>query len=210
MKKVVKVLKKIFDVLCWITVIILVASVVISFIAHLRGTVPTVFGYSVYRVSSGSMSPELEVGDVILGKSVENPAELKVGDVVTYQGSGEMTGELITHEVIVAPQEENGELMLQTKGIANEVPDSPISADKVVSVMVCEVPFLSALYNFFFSPWGLLAIIGLIILVFIDELIVMIKTLTGNDTKAKPKDINEIIGRMQNEDAQQETEDDSE
>lgn len=197
MKKVIKVFKKIFDILCWVIIAVLVASVVISFISKINGTAPTVFGYSVYRVSSGSMEPELKIGDVILGKSVDDPKSIKVGDIVTYKGSGELAGLLITHQVIVAPYEENGELMLQTKGVANEIADTPIKADRVQSVVICEIEFLAHFYNFFFSSWGLLAVIALIILVFIDELIILVKTIAGVKPKSQQADIDDIIGRIQ-------------
>lgn len=197
-------LKRIFKifrtVLCWICIALLILMVISLVTAKIKGMQPSIFGYSVYRVSSGSMEPELEVGDVILGKSVKDPMEIKVGDVVTYKGSGELSGMLITHKVIVAPAEEDGVIMLQTKGIANDIPDSPINADRVVSVVVCELEFLEYFYNFFFSPWGLLTIIALIILVFIDEVIAVIRNLTGNDVKREKKDINEIIGRIKSED----------
>lgn len=199
MKKVFKVLKKILDIFCWVIIAVLVASVIISVIARFNGTVPSVFGYSVYRVSSGSMEPELKIGDVILGKSVDNPESIKVGDIVTYKGSGELTGMFITHKVIVAPHEENGELMLQTKGIANEVADSPINVDRVQSVVICEIEFLAHFYNFFFSSWGLLAIIALIILVFIDELVNLVKTIAGVKPKNKQANIDDIIGKIQSE-----------
>ncbi len=201
MKKALKICKKIFDVLCWVVIAVLVASVVISFVSRFNGTNPSVFGYSVYRVSSGSMRPELEIGDVILGKSVKDPMSIKVGDVVTYKGSGELSGMLITHKVIVAPEEIEGEIMLQTKGVANEVADAPINADRVVSVVICEIEFLAAFYNYFFSPWGLLTVIALIILVFIDELIVMVKTITKNDDKPEKKSIDDIIVRLKSENA---------
>lgn len=198
MKKVIKVLKKIFDIFSWVLIAVLVASVIISVIAKFNGTNPSIMGYSVYRVSSGSMEPELMVGDVILGKKVDDPMTIKEGDVITYKGSGTLEGKLITHKVIVAPVEENGVISLQTQGIANNVPDAPITADRVVSVVVKEVAFLTAFYNFFFSPWGLLAIVALIILVFIDEVIAIIRSTIGLELpKKKDKvDINDIIDRI--------------
>ncbi|MBQ7810454.1 MAG: signal peptidase I [Clostridia bacterium] len=206
-------LKKVFrilrTVLCWLCIALLLIVVISLVTAKIQGSYPSVFGHSIYRVSSGSMSPELEVGDVILGKSVSDPMDIKVGDIVTYKGSGELSGMLITHKVIVAPEEVDGVLTLQTKGIANEIPDSPISAERVVSVVVCEVEFLAAFYNFFFSPWGLLTVIALIILVFIDEVIAIIRNLTGNDLKTEKKDINEIIGRIKSEEVDNDTENES-
>lgn len=199
MKKAVKIAKTIFDILCWILIIVLVLSVITSVISKFNGATPSFFGYSILRVSSGSMEPELEVGDVIISKSFDDPMNIKVGDIVTYKGSGELSGMLITHEVIVAPENIDGEVMLQTKGTANDVPDAPINADRVVSVYICEVEFLRVFFNYFFSPWGLLTIIALIVLIFIDEVIALIKNLTGNTSKPKAKNIDEIIGRIQKE-----------
>ncbi|MBQ8572018.1 MAG: signal peptidase I [Ruminococcus sp.] len=210
MKKALKIIKKCFDIFSWILIAVLVVSVAFSLISRINGTNPSVFGYSVYRVSSGSMRPELEVGDVILGKSVKDPMSIKVGDVVTYKGRGELAGKLITHKVIEAPEEVDGEIVLRTKGVANEVADAPINADRVVSVVVCEIEFLAAFYNYFFSPWGLLTVIALIILVFIDELIAMIKTITKNDVKIEKKSIDDIIVRIQNENSSEFNSEDAE
>lgn len=202
MRKALKIGKKIFDILSWILIAVLVLTVIFTVVSRINNSTPSLFGYSIYRVSSGSMSPELEVGDVILGKAVDDPMEITVGDIVTYEGRGELSGKLITHKVIVAPHEEEGIIKLQTKGVANEIPDSPINVDRVVSVVITKVEFLTAFYDFFFSPWGLLTAIALIILVFIDELIIMAKTIAGFDKTQKPKSIDEIIDRMQNENAE--------
>lgn len=203
MKRIIKKAKKILNVLCWIVICVLAISIVMAFVARINGTNPTILGYSVFRISSGSMEPELLVGDVILGKSATAPEEIKVGDVVTYKGSGNLEGELITHKVIIAPHEEDGTIMLQTQGTANDIPDAPIEADRVISVMVRKLPFLNHFYNFFLSPWGLLAIIALIVFVFIDELILFIKTITGKNSVKNGENINEIIERLQAEKAQQ-------
>ncbi len=203
MKKALKIGKSILDVLCWVLIAVLAISIVSSFVARLKGTNPTFFGYSVFRVASGSMEPELKVGDVILSKTVSDPMDIQVGDVVTYKGSGMMTGSLITHEVIVAPTHEDGRLMLQTKGIANDIPDEPIEADRVVSVMICKLTFLNAFYSFFFSSGGLLTIIALVLFIFIDELIVFVKTAMGHKSPKESKNIDDIIGRLQTENQQQ-------
>ena len=81
--------------------------------------------------------------------------------------------------------------------VANEIADTPIKADRVQSVVICEIEFLAHFYNFFFSSWGLLAVIALIILVFIDELIILVKTIAGVKPKSQQADIDDIIGRIQ-------------
>lgn len=197
--KVFRIIKLIKNIICWTLIAVLVFTLVVFFMSRINGSTPSVFGYSIFRVSSGSMEPELMVGDIILDKTVDNPGDLKVGDVITFKSSdyGDL---LVTHKVIKAPYEENGKLMLQTKGIANEVEDKPISVDNVKGIMICKVDYLDTVYNVFLSPWGLLILITLIVIIFFDEIITIVKILTNNDKSVKDADdINEIIDRLQAE-----------
>lgn len=170
---------------------------VIIVVTRINGETPTVFGYTIFRVTTGSMEPELHVGDIILDKSVEE-SEIKVGDIISYEGSGSLDGMVITHKVIKAPyKDDNGNTMLQTQGIANNTPDRPIKISQVKAKFVAKIPLVNSLYNLFLSPWGLVIFLLLIILIFLDELINFIRVLTGN---ANPKaDINDIIKRLQEE-----------
>lgn len=200
MKKAIKLTKKVLNVFCWILVVLLVLTVIMSLTSQINGGAPSFFGYSIYRVSSGSMEPELIVGDVILSKNTNDPEMLKLDDVVTYEGSDELSGLLVTHKIIKAPYNENGVTMLQTQGVANKLPDEPISIDRVCGVMVCKIPVLDVIYNVFFSHWGLIIVIGLLLFIFIDEIIVIVRILMGHDKTAKDgEDINEIIERLQSE-----------
>ena len=197
--KVFRIIKLIKNIICWTLIVVLVFTLVTFFMSRINGSTPSVFGYSIFRVSSGSMEPELKVGDIILDKEIDNPEDLKVGDVITFISS-DYGDRLVTHKIIKAPYEENGKLMLQTKGIANEVEDKPISADNVKGIMICKVDYLDTVYNIFLSPWGLLILIALIIIIFFDEIITIMKILTNNDKSAKDADdINEIIDRQQAE-----------
>lgn len=197
--KVFRIIKLIKNIICWTLIVVLVFTLVVFFMSRINGSTPSVFGYSIFRVSSGSMEPELMVGDIILDKTVDNPEDLKVGDVITFKNNdyGDM---LVTHKIIKAPYEENGKLMLQTKGIANEVEDKPICVDNVKGIMICKVDYLDTVYNVFLSPWGLLILIALIVIIFFDEIITIVKILTNNDKSVKDADdINEIIDRLQAE-----------
>ena len=197
--KVFRIINLIKNIICWTLIAVLVFTLVVFFMSRINGSTPSVFGYSIFRVSSGSMEPELKVGDIILDKVVENPEALKVGDVITFKSDdyGDM---LVTHKVIRAPYEENGKLMLQTKGVANEIADNPIRIDEVKGIMICKVDYLDTVYNVFLSPWGLLILIALIVIIFFDEIITIVKILTNNDKSVKDADnINEIIDRLQAE-----------
>lgn len=197
--KIFRTINLIKNIICWALVAVLVFTLVIFFTSRVNGSTPSIFGYSIFRVSSGSMEPELMVGDIILDKEVENPKDLKVGDVITFKS--EDIGDLfVTHKIIKAPYEENGKYMLQTQGVANDLPDKPITTDNVKGIMVQKIPFLNEVYNLFLSPWGLIILIGLIVLIFFDEIVVIVKILTNNDKSAKDaENINDIIDRLQME-----------
>ena len=188
-----KTLRIIKNIICWGVLAILVLTVIVFMGSKVNGKTPSLFGYSVLRVSTGSMQPELMIGDVI-----------------TYRGSGQTEGLLVTHKVVVAPYKTaDGTYKLQTKGIANDTPDPEISTEDVLYIMVCKLGFIDALYNLFFSPWGLLIFIAALLLIFIDELVVIIRILTGHDKSPKDSDINEIIDRLQKEKLQQKAESDN-
>lgn len=167
MKQKKSVLKRISNIILTIILFLLALVVAVTLITRITGSTPSLFGYSIYRVSTGSMQPELMVGDVILSHQVDDVNSLKVGDVITYRGiSGDYTDKLITHEIVKAPYEQDGVTYVVTKGIANQVEDLPVQESQIVGKLVCKIPFLDQIYAFFLTPWGLLAAILLIIIAF--------------------------------------------
>ena len=97
--------------------VIFVLALIFVMFARISGKTPSLFGYSMLRVSSDSMEPELKVGSIILVKDVE-AAELHKGDVITYHGErGPVAGMLITHQIVSEPYEENGTYHMTTRGI---------------------------------------------------------------------------------------------
>lgn len=195
------VLRAIKNVVCWLLIIALVLTVILSMVTRFSGNTPSVFGYTLQRVSSGSMVPVLQVGDVILSKKIDNPSNLKKGDIITFQGGSEFSNKHVTHRVIEAPYtDESGVLVLRTKGDANSTGDPPIKASSVEAIYITTLGWLTKLYEIFFSPWGLLIFIGLLLFVFFDELINIVRIATGNFPDEDEEDINDIIARIQRED----------
>lgn len=170
MKKKKSILRKISNVILTIAIIILVFVIAFTFITRITGNTPSLFGYSIFRVSTGSMEPDLMVGDVILVQEVDDVNSLQVGDVITYHGAiGEYSDMPITHQIVKAPYEEDGTTYVVTKGIANDVEDQPVPVGQIAGELVCKIPFLNWVYSFFLTPWGLLAAIALIIFAFAGE-----------------------------------------
>ena len=78
------------------------------------------FGYKTYIVSSGSMEPFLQVGDIILVDKVESANDISTNDIITFSQD---QGKDITHRVIEI-KEVNGNRLFITKGDNNNSADS--------------------------------------------------------------------------------------
>ena len=81
-------------------------------------SVPKLWGYQIYAVTSGSMEPEIHTGDVIYVKQVPFQS-LNPGDVITFSMNQGRT--IVTHRVEKVDRK-NG--LLKTKGDANKEADS--------------------------------------------------------------------------------------
>lgn len=192
------------NTVCWVLIGVLALSMLVFLITKMNGGTPSVFGYTIQRISSGSMEPELMVGDVILSKEIDDVNSLKAGDIITFQGGAEFNYNRVTHRVISAPHMIEGESVLQTQGDANDVADSEITADKVLSRFVVKINVLSGLYNLFLSPWGLIIFVGLLLIVFFEEVVNIVRIITGDYPDEDEESISEIIERIKREEAEKE------
>lgn len=202
--KVLQKLRVIKNVFFGIILALLVVVVVITLTARINGQTPKIFGHALYRVTSGSMKPFLEIGDIILCSDCD-PMQLKKGDIITYDGTtGEFAGRKVTHRVVKEAylNDADGKYYLITKGDDNPIDDSPILTTQVTGKFDAKIDLIKRLYDFFITPWGLLALIALIVLAFFNEIIIFIKAVRGEDEDEK-EDIQEIIERVQRESAGQ-------
>lgn len=168
--------KKVLNVLTSVVLVILIVIVIIVFVTRINNGVPSVFGFQVYRVSSDSMTPVLEVGDIILDKKVD-PSEIHEGDIVTYQGqSGDFRDKIVTHKVVKEPVlNDDGSYSIQTCGIREgAILDPEINSNQVYGKYLFKMAFLNGIYTFFLSPYGLVVFIGIIVILFAYEIISMI------------------------------------
>ena len=169
------------NVILTIVLVVLLSVLFFTLIARINGKTPTFFGHTVYRVSSASMVPYLKVGDIILCRECD-PMTLKAGDVITYDGeSGELAGRRVTHRVVKEPYLDPSDeaYYLVTKGDDNPAEDTPIKTSQVTGIMVGKLELLKMLYDFFLTPGGLLVILLLIILAFLNEIINLGRAIFG-------------------------------
>jgi signal peptidase len=123
--------------------------------------VPTLLGYRVMIVTSGSMSPAIEPRDAIMVRK-PSVAALRPGDIVTFVALGATTP--TTHR-IVSLHRIDGELFLRTKGDANTSPDANLAAaGSVIGRVGLRLPGAATVIGMFTAPIGRLALIGLPVL----------------------------------------------
>ncbi|MFD2369570.1 signal peptidase I [Brevibacillus sp. GCM10020057] len=109
--------------------------------------IPGMGNWRVLSVLTGSMSPAINAGDMVVvtryASAVPQP-----GDIVTFW-KDDQTRSLITHRVV--QRLENG--YLQTKGDANQEADGGWTAPgRLVGKVVFTIPFAAALQQFFKEP----------------------------------------------------------
>lgn len=151
-------LKKSLNVLSSLVIFLEIVIILFIVITKISGGVPSLFGHQMYVIVSPSMSPEINVGDVIISEKYKNQ-ELEVGDVVQYVGKGgDIDGKIITHEIIKIDGEGSDETIV-TKGVANPDPDRPIKRSDIIAVMKYKTIILGPLYSIFSSTVGFVLLV---------------------------------------------------
>lgn len=119
------------------------------------GEHPTLLGWSSAVVVSGSMSPAIEVDDMVI---LHRQDTYMCGDIIMYKDGSSF----VTHRV-----EEVTESGYITKGDANNTVDPPVHADCVVGKTVFVIPKVGRLTAALQTPLGMcvlvLAGIGLVL-----------------------------------------------
>jgi signal peptidase len=99
---------------------------------------PMVLGDRSYVVRSGSMSPAVDTGDVVVVEPIA-PTEANVGDIVTFEDD---QGNLISHRAR-AIKEQGGQVLFTTQGDANTSRENwKAPADGQIGRIVYRVPKL--------------------------------------------------------------------
>ena len=109
---------------------------------------PMPFGAGTAVVLSGSMEPELSVGDLLI---VVPSGEYVVNDVVVFQDGRTP----VVHRIV---RYEDGKAV--TKGDANNAEDEPIPREIIKGKVVFVIPFVGHIVNVLKTPFGVLAMLG--------------------------------------------------
>lgn len=152
-------------------VVFLFAAFYITYI-RIADIPPGFFGYRFIRVSSESMEPELDVGEVLIVASVE-PETLVKGDVITYKGEKSyLKDRLVTHQISKEPYKEDGVIYFTTRGIKPESVDDPeITEYQIIGKVTHKIPYVGTIYDFFTEWYGILLFFILVAVAFADDAI---------------------------------------
>jgi signal peptidase len=106
--------------------------------------VPRVAGATPYTVLTSSMEPDLPAGTLAVVKPTD-VEEIEAGTVITYQlESGKP--EVVTHRVVAQGVTADGDIVLQTQGDANDIPDRDwVRPVQVKGELWYSVPYLGHL-----------------------------------------------------------------
>lgn len=155
-KKVFKMLSKIISY-TFIVILMLIASFLILFvvcgkIAEKKGENPP---FSLYTIISPSMTPNINVYDVVFVKKVD-PITLKKDDVITFYSTNTFFGGTpITHRIVEVLDVPGSGLMFRVKGDANDVADNEkVLSGNVIGKVMFKIPQLGKIQFFLASKSG--------------------------------------------------------
>jgi signal peptidase I len=123
--------KVILNIINVVSVLIIVLAVVVmlSVLMTDSGQAPSVLGYSMFRVTTGSMEPTISVDSLIVVHQTDLD-ELEVGDVISfYSQDPSLAGMVNTHR-IVSIEQDGEHTYFTTRGDANNVDDRYVTTQE--------------------------------------------------------------------------------
>lgn len=199
-KEPMKTSQKVFTVVGILLCVIFGFMLICNIVIIVKGNIaperpPSVLGTTPLVVLSGSMSGDapdhIEAGDLIFVNPVD-PADLKVGDIITYmEGST-----VVTHRIIEITTGEDGKLLFSTKGDANNTADKePVHQDELVGIFTGRIHKVGDLAIFMQTPLGMIIFIGVPLVAFVGYDMIRRQKHSAKD-KAKTEELEAELARL--------------
>lgn len=149
-----------------IALILVSVFVLLSVVLTPAGQVPQVLGYSVFRVMTGSMEPEIREDSLLVVQKTP-PEDIAPGDVISFFSPDPMLeGAVNTHRV-VRIEKESGRIRFITKGDANVIEDTyPTDASALVGRVVFKSYGLGKAVSLLSNPlvFGIIILLPLLVI----------------------------------------------
>ena len=153
---------------CLILAPILIANVTMIVKSYTNADeVPSFGGYCPFIVMTDSMVPTVNSGDLVIDKVVTDPAEVKVGDIISFFDPASKSQSIVTHRVVEVTKDVDG-IAFRTKGDGNNSADDDVVPGKnVVGIYVGKISGMGHVVMFMQSTPGLIVCVALPILLLI-------------------------------------------
>lgn len=160
-KKIIKIMLKI---LYQLLIIMCFLLILITVFQKITDSNRSIGGYRIFRVITGSMIPEYDIGEVVISKEV-NAKNIKVGDDIVYFGEyGDYKGKIIMHKVTAIDKDEEGSLTFHAKGLhSGSVEDPQIKEKQIYGVVKIKSKILTLLYKLATSIYSSFIIITILV-----------------------------------------------
>lgn len=158
--KKIKKFKKVKNIIEYIIIalIIVINGILIVKSINNPNKTPDIFGKKAFVIISGSMIPEIQIGDIVI---INNTNDVKANDVIAFRRDSTV----IVHR-IVKEMEVNGRIMYQTKGDNNNIPDTElVDISDIEGVYVRKVPYIGKILMFIYNNLSIFVIIIVVILI---------------------------------------------
>ena len=116
--------KIIYGIINTLSVVIIAAAVIVLIVVLLTkpGKPPSIGGFTLLRITTGSMAPTYDIDTMILVEKTA-PSEIQEGDVISFYSSDPaLDGAVNTHRV-VGIEQEGEQYIYTTKGDGNNIAD---------------------------------------------------------------------------------------
>lgn len=167
----------IFKILSWALFIILILIAIFLIYYYIANKIYVSKGagyepkFSIYTIATGSMTPNINQFDAVINMRIDDPNDLKVGDVITFRSSSPTTVSMtITHRIKAITEDSEGNICFVTKGDANPIEDESCAKYKnVIGKVIIRIPGLGNIQRFLASG------IGWLLFILIPALVIIIK-----------------------------------
>lgn len=161
-----RVISTVINVVLVVAIILAAISTYISFVSSSGNGVPSVFGLQIYSIQTESMYPILKPGDLIFDTAVKDPADLEVGDIITYWTV--INGERVLNTHKIYEIYDGGDYRIfSTKGEANNVVDSlTVHESEVVGKYKFRVGGLGKVFDYLQDSTGFLIVVVIPVFIF--------------------------------------------
>lgn len=157
-----EILKFLSTIVSWtvFTLLMLVMAALVYYFIAVRIYVAKGSGhepkFSLYTIITPSMTPNINVYDVVIDVKVDKPEDIKINDVITFNSSiPGVHGGTITHRVIAVSKDADGNYHYRTKGDYNLVDDGvDVDFNSIVGKVALKIPKLGRAQAFLATKAG--------------------------------------------------------